>query len=80
MYMSRKLIVLSSLLVFWKYVNNTKINHCVKSVRIQSISGPYFSALGLNTDQKIFEYGHFLHSEYLLCNLAFDHLWMKDWF
>ena len=26
--------------------------HCVKSVRIRSFSGPYFSAFGLNTDQK----------------------------
>ena len=25
--------------------------HCVKSVRIRSYSGPYFSALGLNTER-----------------------------
>ena len=25
--------------------------HCVKSVRIRSYSGPYFPALGLNTDR-----------------------------
>ena len=53
--------------------------HRVKSVHIQSFSGPYFSTFGLNTerysvslriqydrmgentDQKNFEYGHFLH-------------------
>ena len=28
--------------------------HCVKSVRIQSFSGPYFPALGLNTDTDTF--------------------------
>ena len=27
------------------------LNHCVKSVRIRSFSGPYFSAFGLNTDR-----------------------------
>ena len=26
------------------------IKHCVKSVRIRSYSGPYFSAFGLNTE------------------------------
>ena len=52
--------------------------HCVKSARIRSFSGPYFPAIGLNTerypvslcsvqvqknaDQKNFEYGHFLRS------------------
>ena len=28
--------------------------HCIKSVRIRSFSGPYFSAFGLNTDQILF--------------------------
>ena len=37
-------------------------DHCVKSVRIWSFSGPYVPAFGLNTDQKNSEYGHFLHS------------------
>ena len=27
------------------------LNHCVKSVRIWSYSGPYFPALGLNTER-----------------------------
>ena len=31
----------------------------MKSVRIRSYSGPYFSAFGLNTDQNNSEYGHF---------------------
>ena len=31
-------------------------------VGIRSHSGPYFCAFGLNTDQNIFEYGHFLGS------------------
>ena len=45
----------------------------MKSVRIQSLSGPYFPAFGLknerpvrmreNTDQKNSEYRHFLRSE-----------------
>ena len=26
------------------------VNHCVKSVRIRSFSGPYFPAFGLNTE------------------------------
>ena len=37
----------------------------VKSVRIWSLSGPYFPALGLNTDQKNSEYGHFSGSGFL---------------
>ena len=49
--------------------------HCAKSVCIRSFSGPYFTALGLNTeislysvrmrkneDQKISKYGHFSRS------------------
>ena len=32
--------------------------HCIKSVRIRSYSGQYFSAFGLNNS----EYEHFLHS------------------
>ena len=38
-------------------------NHCVKSVRIRSFTGPYFPTFGLNTEQKNSEYGHFPHSE-----------------
>ena len=36
----------------------------MKSVHIQSISGPYLSTIKLNPDQKNSEYGHFLCSEY----------------
>ena len=36
--------------------NNT---HCLKSVRIQSFSGPYSVQMRENTDQKNSEYGHF---------------------
>ena len=43
--------------------------HCVKSVRFRSYSGPHFAAFGLNTvrmqenaDQNNFDYGHFLRS------------------
>ena len=35
----------------------------MKSVRIQSFSGPYIPEVGLNTDQKNSEYGHFSHSD-----------------
>ena len=38
----------------------------MNSVRIINFSGPYFPALGLNTDEKNFEYGHFLHSVELI--------------
>ena len=38
------------------------VQHCVKSVCIQSYSGPYFPAFGLNTDQNNSEYKQFLHS------------------
>ena len=38
------------------------IQHCVKSVRIRSFSGPYFPSFGLNTHQKNSEYGHFSRS------------------
>ena len=32
-----------------KYAGDSKMVHCMKSVRIQSYSGPYFPAFGLNT-------------------------------
>ena len=35
----------------------------MKSVRIQSFSGPYLVRMQENTDQKNSEYVHFLHSE-----------------
>ena len=34
----------------------------MKSVHIQTYSGPHFSTFGLNTDQNNSEYGHFLRS------------------
>ena len=38
-------------------------NHCVKSFRIRSYSGPYFSRIFReNTDQNNSQYGHFLRS------------------
>ena len=33
----------------FRFYNSQKLVHCVKSVRIQSYSGPYFPAFGLNT-------------------------------
>ena len=36
--------------------------HYVKSVRIQSYSGPYFPEFGLNKDKSNSEYWHFLRS------------------
>ena len=41
----------------------TQNKHCMKSIRFRSFSGPYFSALGTNTDQKNSKYGHFSRSE-----------------
>ena len=35
--------------------------HCVKSVHIRSFFGLYFPAFGLNTDQKNFEFRHFVY-------------------
>ena len=43
---------------------------CVKSLRIWSSSSPYFSALGLNTDQNNSEYGQFL------CGVSVDN-WLS---
>ena len=54
---------------YWIPINH----HCVKSIRIRSFSGPYFSAFGpysvwmrKNTDQKNSEYEHFSRSDGLL--------------
>ena len=41
------------------------MGHCVKSVRIQSYSGPYSVRMRENTNQKISEYGHFSRCGYL---------------
>ena len=44
-------------------VVNHNHTHCVKSVSIRSISGPYFPLFGLNTNKKNSEYGHFSRSD-----------------
>ena len=44
-------------------IQHFKTKHCVKSVHVQSYSGPYFPAFGLNTDQNNSEYGHFSRRE-----------------
>ena len=46
----------------FRFYNSQKLVHCVKSVRIQSYSGPYFPEFGLNKDKNNSEYGHFLRS------------------
>ena len=56
----------------WNLLWIKNYNHSVKSVRIWSFSGPYFSALGVNTDQKNSEYGHLSRSEKPQENLACD--------
>ena len=33
------------------YKFSTQTNHCLKSVRIRSYSGPYFPTLGLNMEK-----------------------------
>ena len=43
--------VLSSMLADIENCINIADDHCVKSVRIQSYSGPHFPALGLNTER-----------------------------
>ena len=50
--------------VLLQYYIMSEDQHCVKSVRIRSFSGPYFPAFGLHTDQKNSEYRHFSHSEH----------------
>ena len=49
---------------YLRICGNKKYNryHCVKSVRIQSFSGPYFLVFGQNTDHKNSEYRRFSHS------------------
>ena len=54
-------MVLSKQVITDRFGRNMK-QHCVKSVRIRSYSGPYFSVFGLNTDQYNSEYEHFLRS------------------
>ena len=44
-------------------IQHFKTKHCVKSVHVQSYSGLYFPAFGLNTDQNNSEYGHFSRRE-----------------
>ena len=64
---------------------NVQFSQCVKSVRIQSFSGPYFPALELKMNQKNSDYGHFhvvqvskifqsipfYHSQYLSISFTF---------
>ena len=40
--------------------------HSMKSVHMRRFSSPYFSAFGLNMDQKNSEYGHFSRSAWLM--------------
>ena len=47
--MGRRLLFLLYLLSDIELSSST--NHCVKSVRIRSCSGPYFPATGLNTER-----------------------------
>ena len=49
-------------------MNNTEVHLSVKSVCFRSFPCPYFSAFGLNTDQKISEYGHVSHSQSIIGN------------
>ena len=62
--------------------------HCVKSVRIQSYSGPYFRAFELNTDQNNSKYGNFLCSvnptnwliqflREISSNIIYDHYFLR---
>ena len=50
---TRKWLLTAVMFVVAKYLFLTekKTNHSVKSVRIQSYSGPYFPAFGLNTER-----------------------------
>ena len=47
-------------------------NDCVKSVRIQSFSGPYLVRMRGNTDQKNSECGNFSQSDINLYKLLFS--------
>ena len=46
------------------YTDESKSNHCMKSVRIRSYSGSYFPAFGLNTE-RYSVYRHVLRNEFL---------------
>ena len=59
-----------------KNINGMNQNHCAKSVRILSYSGPHFPAfysnrIRENADQNNSEYGHFLRSEYISTDATF---------
>ena len=54
-----------SLLSHWE-----SITHCIKIVDIRSYSGPYFPAVGLNSDQNNSEYGHFSCSDLLFVSMV----------
>ena len=63
------------------------LNHCMKSLRVLSFSGPYFHEFGLNADQKNSQYGHFSRNEYVshYCLLSFcpctckSHFQFEEW-
>ena len=57
----------------------TSLLHRVKSVRVRSYSGPYFPAIGLNTDQNNTEYGHFLRSVGFVSNINLNWRLSKTW-
>ena len=52
--------------------NGIQKPHCVKSARIRSFSGPHFSVLGLNTEKKNSEHGHFSRSALEVKNITFE--------
>ena len=54
----------------WFFSKST-IHHCVKSVRIRTFSGPYFSHSGWRRDQKIPKYGRFSRSALHRHNLPY---------
>ena len=59
----------------WKGRKNFIVNiksdfHCVKSLRIQSFSGPYFHVIGLNTNQKTMDTDTF-HTGFSLIDFGF---------
>ena len=52
----------TSLLAYLRFSVLIRKQHCVKSVRIRSYSGPYFPTFGLNTDQNNSAYEYFSRS------------------
>ena len=50
--------------IFFRMQFFVEANHCVKSFRIRSYSGPYSVRMRKNTDQNNSEYGHFSRIEF----------------